>query len=283
MTRRVRNLLPVLLALGLGAVCAADASAADLALKALPAPPPAAFSWTGFYAGVHAGHGSGEGNAASVDPGALLALFPGVNNLTSTASAPFTFGVDRSGWLGGLQAGYNWQTGHFVAGVEADVSAAGIRARESSSYALRPVFLVGDFDNYTGTVTVTQNVDYLGTLRGRLGYASHNWLFYATGGLAWAHVKASLDSTHVRLTNNFPMPGLPGALDGHASASGYKIGYAVGGGGEWAFTPHWSLKAEYLYLNLGRQLSLSIPGTSLMPSDIELHTFRIGLNRQFAP
>jgi opacity protein-like surface antigen len=283
MTARARDLLQALLALGLGAACAADATAADVALKAPPAPLPVGFSWTGFYAGVHVGYGTGDGNAARVDPNALPALFPGVNNLTSTASAPIALGVGQSGWLGGLQAGYNWQSGHLVAGVEADISAAGIGGRASGSYAFRPVFLVGDFDNYTGTVTVTQDIDYLGTLRGRLGYASHNWLFYTTGGLAWAHVKARLDSSHVRLTNNFPIPGLPGALDGHASASGYNLGYAVGGGGEWAFAPHWSFKAEYLYLNLGRQLSLSIPATSLAASDIELHTFRIGLNRQFAP
>ncbi|MBB4426419.1 opacity protein-like surface antigen [Bradyrhizobium sp. CIR48] len=283
MTPRVRDLLPALLVLGLGAACAIDATAADIALKAPPAPPPVGFTWTGFYAGVHAGYGTGDGNAARVDPGALPALFPGVNNLTSTASASFTLGVDQSGWLGGLQAGYNWQSGHLVAGVEADVSAAGFGERASGSYAFRPVFLVGDFDNYTGTVRVTQDIDYLGTLRGRIGYASNNWLLYATGGLAWAHVKASLDSSHVRLTNNFPIPGFPGALDGHASASGYNIGYAVGGGGEWAFAPHWSFKAEYLYLNLGRQLSLSIPASSMPAGDIELHTFRVGLNRQFTP
>ncbi|MFK4512390.1 outer membrane beta-barrel protein [Bradyrhizobium daqingense] len=282
MTRRRSSLLPVLLALGLGALCATDAKAADIALKAPPAPPPV-FSWTGFYAGVHAGYGTGDGNAASVDPSALLALFPGVNNATSTASAPFTLGVGQSGWLGGLQAGYNWQAGHMVAGVEADVSVSGIGGRASGAYALRPVFLVGDFDNYTGSVTVTQDIDYLGTLRGRLGYASNNWLLYATGGLAWAHVKASLDSSHARLTNNLLIAGFPGALDGHASASGYNLGYAVGGGGEWSFAPRWSLKAEYLYLYLGRQLSLSIPGTSMPASDIELHTLRIGLNRQFAP
>lgn len=282
MTRRTSNLRPVLLALGLGAFCAIDAMAADIALKAPPAPPPL-FNWTGFYAGVHAGYGTGDGNAASVDPSALLALFPGVNNATSTASAPFTLGVGQSGWLGGLQAGYNWQAGHVVAGVEADISVSGIRGRASGAYALRPVFLVGDFDNYTGAVTVTQDIDYLGTLRGRLGYASNNWLLYATGGLAWAHVKASLDSSHARLTNNLIIAGFPGALDGHTSASGYNLGYAVGGGGEWSFAPRWSLKAEYLYLNLGRQLSLSIPGTSLPASDIELHTFRVGVNRQFAP
>lgn len=162
MTRHASGLLPALLALGLGAFCATDATAADMALKAPPAPLPV-FSWTGFYAGVHAGYGTGDGNSASVDPSALLALFPGVNNLTSTASAPFTLGVGQSGWLGGLQAGYNWQTGHVVAGVEADVSVAGIGGRASGSYAFRPVFLIGDFDNYTGTVTVTQDIDYLGS------------------------------------------------------------------------------------------------------------------------
>lgn len=74
----------------------------------------------------------------------------------------------------------------------------------------------------------------------------------------------------------------PRFFDGRASASGYNVGYAIGGGGEWMVAPHWSFKAEYLYLNLGRQLSLSIPGTSLT-GDVELHTFKVGLNRQFAP
>ncbi len=273
---RASGLLPVLLALGISAVCATGAAAGDT--TRLPV-----FSWTGFYAGVHAGYGTGDGNAASVNPAALLALFPGVNNLTSTASAPFTLTPEQSGWLGGLQAGYNWQSGHVVAGVEADVSIARIGGQASGSYALRPVFLVGDFDNYTGTVRVTQDIDYLGTLRGRLGYANDNWLLYATGGLAWAHVQASLDSSHTRLTNNLLIPGFPAALDGHARASGFNLGYAVGGGGEWAFAPQWSLKGEYLYLNLGRQLSLSIPGTSMPAGDIALHTFRIGLNRKLAP
>ena len=116
-------------------------------------------------------------------------------------------------------------------GVEADISAAGIRGQATGTYALRPVFLVGDFDDYRGTVKATQEIDYLGTLRGRLGYGGNGWLLYATGGLAWAHVKASLDSTHVRLTNSFPFAGFPAALDGHAAADGFNIGYAAGAGG----------------------------------------------------
>jgi len=282
MTRRASRGLSVVVALGLGAACAADATAADIALKAPPAPAPV-FSWTGFYAGVHLGYGTGNGNDAAVNPAALLPLFPGVNNLTSIASAPFSLDVSQSGWLGGVQAGYNWQTGNLVAGIEADVSASQIGGEASGTYTLRPVFLVGDFDNYTGAVRLTEEIDYLGTLRGRLGYANANWLLYATGGFAWAHVKASLASNHVRLTNNFPLAGFPAALNGQASASGFNIGYAVGAGGEWAFAPLWSVKAEYLYLNLGRDLALSIPATSLPASDIELHTFKVGLNRKFAP
>ena len=275
------RIVVVLTTILFGGACAGGAVAADLAYKAVPPSP--ALDWTGFYAGVHAGYATGDGNGAAVDPAALLALFPGVNNLTSTASPPFTLGVGQSGWLGGVQAGYNWQSGRLVAGVEADISAAGIRGQATGTYALRPVFLVGDFDNYTGTVKVTQDADYLGTLRGRLGYGGNGWLLYATGGLAWAHVKASLDSTHVRLTNNLVFAGFPAALDGHAATDGFNIGYAAGAGGEWAFAPQWSFKAEYLYLNLGHWLSLSIPGTSLAGGDIDLHTFRIGLNRRFTP
>ncbi|MBR0717963.1 outer membrane protein [Bradyrhizobium liaoningense] len=284
MSGRAKYRIAIVVSLIFGGHAAGGAMAADLAYKAVPPTP--MFDWTGFYAGVHAGYGTGNGNSATVDPSALLALFPavpGINPATSTTSPPFTLGVGQSGWLGGVQAGYNWQSGHTVAGIEADISASGIRGSATGAYALRPVFLVGDFDNYAGQVTVNQEIDYFGTLRGRLGYGGNGWLLYATGGLAWAHVKASLDSSHVRLTNNFPIAGLPAALDGHAATSGFNIGYAAGAGGEWAFAPQWSVKGEYLYLNLGRNVSLSIPGTSLAGGDIELHTFRVGLNRRFAP
>jgi len=275
---RAGNLLPVILALAIGGLCAAEAAAGDVAPKASPP-----FSWTGFYAGIHAGYGSGDGNAAAVNPAALLPLFPGVNNLTSTASAPFTLGVEQSGWLGGLQAGYNWQSGRTLVGIEADVSIAGIGGQAARSYALRPVFLVGDFDDYTGRVKLTEEIDYFGTLRGRLGLANHSWLLYATGGLAWAHIKSSLESSHVRLTSNFPIPGFPAALDGQATASRLALGYAVGAGAEWTFAPQWSVKGEYLYLNFGHSVSLAIPSATLNGGTTDLHTFRVGLNRQLAP
>jgi len=278
MTRGANNLLPALLALGIGGFCTAGTAVADSALKPSPA-----INWTGFYAGVHAGYGTGAGSTAAVNPAALLAMFPGVNNLTSTASAPFTLGVDMSGWLGGLQAGYNWQSGRTVVGFEADVSVSRIGGQATGFYTLHPVFLIGDFDDYTGRVKLTEEIDYFGTVRGRLGYAGNTWLLYATGGLAWAHIKASLESSHVRLTSNFPIPGFPAALDGRASASGISLGYAAGAGAEWAFAPQWSVKGEYLYLNFARSVSLAIPSASMTGGSIELHTFKVGLNRKLSP
>ena len=77
-----------------------------------------------------------------------------------------------------------------------DFSVSGIGGRASGSYALRPVFLVGDFDNYTGMVTVTQDIDYLGTLGGRLGHASSNWLLYATASPGRMSRQASTAAIH---------------------------------------------------------------------------------------
>jgi opacity protein-like surface antigen len=241
------------------------------------------FSWTGPYVGLHVGYGTGDGTSAAVNPAGLLALFPGLDNAASTASAPFQLNASRSGWLGGLQAGYNWQSGHLLLGVEADVSFSGIRGDAAGSYTLHPVYTIGDFDNYAGTVRLKQSIDYFGTLRGRIGYAADNWMLYATGGLAWARVKSSLESSHTMLTANLLINGFPAALNGSLSASGFNVGYAVGGGGEWAFNPLWSVKAEYLYLDVGHRLTGSIPGATLQSGSPALHTVRIGLNRLFGP
>lgn len=260
---------------------ATAALATDLPTKIpVGAAPVFAPSWAGFYAGAHVGYGWSD-PGAFVDPASLLPLFPGYNPATSTASAPFTLSVDPQGWLGGLQAGTNWQSGRLVYGIEADVSLAKIKDQATGSYTLHPVFLVGDFDNYIGSVTLKQEIDYLGTVRGRIGYGGESWLLYATGGLAWAHVKTSLDSHHTQLTNNIIIAGFPQALDGHAAASGIQWGYALGGGLEWAFAPQWSLKGEYLYIDLGGGTALSIPGTTFNDTGIALHTARLGVNYRF--
>lgn len=273
-----------------GFLAAAPAMASDLPVRAVPAykAPVMAPScqWCGFYVGANAGYGAAD-PTAYVDPSVFLGMFPvigglpTVNQALSTASAPFSMSVQPKGWHGGLQAGYNWQSGAIVYGLEADVSLSGLKGDATRDYGFRVVWSVGDFDDFAGTVRLHQEIDYFGTLRGRLGYSGGSWLAYATGGLAWAHVKTSLDSHHVQLTNNinnFQGLGYPQAFDGHASSTAFQLGYAIGGGVEWAVAPKWSVKGEYLYVGLGHGPSLSIPGTTMTDTSIAMHLARIGVN-----
>src|SRR5690606_34970597 len=114
-------------------------------------------SWTGFYAGAHGGYGW-KSNDFAVDFGRGVLIG----------------GIRSSGWLVGGHAGYNWQTGKVVAGLELDGGATGIRGSSA------PV------TNGNSTGVWSDDVRYLGTLRGRLGWtATETVLLYSTGGLAW--------------------------------------------------------------------------------------------------
>jgi outer membrane immunogenic protein len=130
-----------------------------------------------------------------------------------------------NGWLGGIAIGYDHQlTANWLIGVEADLAAADVKLT----------------DNYTD-VASTLRLDYLGTLRGRLGYARNHNLFYLTGGLA---------AGHLNLTHNQYHPGGPGSSPFQTSDNHIHYGYALGAGTQWAFLDNASLKIEYLWVNL---------------------------------
>ena len=182
----------------LGVLFAAPcAAAADLSLAPLYKAPPAevtqAYNWTGFYLGANGGGGWGR-------------------SWWSATSTP----VDMSGAQVGGTAGYNWQFGSAVLGLEGDM----------------------DWSNLRGTGTTgcpagcTTNDNWLSTVRGRVGYAFGGVLPYVTGGLAVGDINAS-------------MPGFPGASTTNA-------GWTVGGGLEVALPGNWSAKAEYLHVDLGK-------------------------------
>ena len=156
-------------------------------------------------------------------------------------------GIRPEGGFGGGQIGYNWQSGHFVLGAEVDIQGAGI-----SDKGRDPPF----------TDTFKSRLDYFGTVRGRLGYAFGSSLLYATGGFAYGGIKNDLD-----------------IFKNHETATGYTIG----GGWEYKFSPAWSVKAEYQYINLGRNDPhfnganvCTIPG--LRCEDDAFHTVRAGVN-----
>jgi outer membrane immunogenic protein len=150
------------------------------------------------------------------------------------------------GWYGGGQVGYNAQFDRLVLGVEADLQGADI----------------SDSTSGVGPTTANVDIDWFSTVRGRIGYATGPALLYVTGGLAFADVDYSVTGPGVTL-----------------SKSSIKTGYTLGGGIEWAFDPNWSLKSEYLFVNLGDE-NLSSGGFSSR-SETEFHTVRVGINYRF--
>ncbi|MBV9558649.1 MAG: porin family protein [Pseudolabrys sp.] len=205
-----------------------SANAADIARRqAMPVKAPAyvAYNWTGAYVGINAGGGWGRSNFEGV---------PGTGG---------SFDV-RGAMVGGT-LGYNWQTSNLVFGLETDIDWSNIRGSAACA----------------GLVCQTRN-DYLGTARGRIGYAFDRFLPYVTGGLAYGNVKKNVT-------------GFPGSDD-------TKAGYALGAGVEFAIAGPWTAKVEYLYADLGKS-DCGTACTLTPPENVRFNTniVRAGLNYRF--
>jgi outer membrane immunogenic protein len=212
----------LLASVGMLALGVASASAADIARRVAPAPLQqvyvAPFTWTGAYVGINGGYGWGKSNF----------------------SAPFPSGsFDTSGGLVGGTLGYNWQVNQIVFGVEGDIDASWIKG-----------------SGICGGLSCQTKNTWLGTVRGRLGYAVDRFMPYVTGGLAVGDI------------NN--------TITGLGNANETKAGWTAGAGVEYAFNGPWSVKAEYLYVDLGR-------GGAIGGSDAKFQTniVRAGLNYRF--
>lgn len=250
------------------------ASAADLPQRfAAPAPIPVVpiFTWTGFYAGVNAGAAFGDsGRSNSAD----LPLNSVAGSLGTDGTLLFgDRDSSRVGFTGGGQVGYNYQlqpgTG-LVVGIEADIQYVDLGNRNSGpdgNYTFVPNRPFGPpalglaFAQPQATVAHTgaRNLDYFGTVRGRVGYAFNRFLAYGTGGFAY------------------------GGGDS-------DIGYAAGGGLEYAFTDRVSVKVEGLYVNLGNGSGGTTasydPGSNVLTvndrhSKNDFEVARVGLNYKF--
>lgn len=207
------------------------AFAADMAVKARPASVDPNYNWSGFYAGANAGYGWGgrSGDIVAFSTGL------GIPGAVAAGTIPSFFNLRPEGALGGAQAGYNWQSGRWVFGVETDIQAAHL-----NQSVVIPHAALGPF---TATLSTASTVlDWFGTARGRVGYAWNQVLLYGTGGLAYGGV-----SDNATVATAPP----PAAGGGHGMTSSTRIGWAAGAGVEWAFRPAWSLKAEYMHVDLG--------------------------------
>jgi outer membrane immunogenic protein len=249
---------------------ALPAMAADMGVPYAPAPVPVVIGWTGLYIGANLGWVESNKNLinTATDTGSF-----GLGSLLAANVIPGTVGGNRGGFIGGGQIGYNWQfSPNWVAGLEADFAGLG---NDSSTSVF--AFPGGGFAPLTTTFTGT--FDTLGTVRGRLGWLfTPTMLAYATTGLAYGETKVGSSFTCSACL-------VPAAVI--STSSGLATGWTVGAGFEWQFAPQWSVKAEYLYVDLGsRSTTINYayaPFNSTLTTTVDErdNVVRVGLNYRF--
>jgi outer membrane immunogenic protein len=197
-------------------------------------PPPRApafvpfFSWNGFYVGVNAGYGFGR------------------SSWSDASGAVSTGSFNTSGGVAGGTLGYNMQWGAAIFGFETDL----------------------DWSSMKGSTTVTcvgtckTSNNFLGTVRGRIGYAFDRFMPYLTAGMAYGDIRST--------------------MVGVASFNSTNIGWTGGGGLEYAFLNNWSAKLEYLYVDLGKA-TCAAPCVGVFPVETKFNTnlVRAGVNLKF--
>ncbi|RBO94848.1 outer membrane protein [Pseudochrobactrum asaccharolyticum] len=204
-----------------------SAFAADAIVYNEPAPVAVVdtFSWTGGYVGVNAGYAGGKNK---------LNVYDGISAKDNS-----------NGFLGGIQAGYNWQFDQMIVGLETDIQGAGLKSDVEVS----------------GLGGAEAKINWFGTTRARLGYTPvDRFMVYATGGVAYGKIKASY---------------------GDFSQSDTKVGYTVGAGAEYALTNNVTLKSEYLYTDLGKLKLDDVNGNRFGEVKAPFHTVRVGVNYKF--
>ena len=227
---------------GAVAVQAADLPTRKEAPAPVFVPPP--FTWTGFYVGLNAGGiwGSSGNRSTTVFANGfpfLTTVWPGGG-----------VGSGNGGFIGGGQAGYNWQTGAFVLGIETDFDGTSLSKSRSviGPTFLDPIHGLNDYLTANGTV----RLDWLGSTRARVGFVAtpdNRLMFYGTGGFAYGGASAHLNVWD--------------AVDGFYWQSGNRsntrTGWTLGAGVEYAWTNNWTIGAEYLYYNLGSRHLQTVP------------------------
>ena len=216
----------------------ASAQAADLKLPVKAPFPQPMLDWSGFYVGGHWGYARGKADVAVLDPIAA------------------DTGKALGSQFGGLQVGYN----HFLA--------SGLMLSVEGDLTF-PSFLNADDVAWTRTTLrggLDEKIDYVGRLRGRVGYAFNPFLLYATGGFAWSQARFVETSD------------LTGDED---KVIRQRAGWTAGAGVEVAIAPDWSAKLEYLYDRFGT-ISATMPSGAQATSSFDTHTVRLGLNWHMA-
>jgi outer membrane immunogenic protein len=216
--------------------------------------PVAPASWSGFYVGGNLGSATGRDRSSI----SLPLVLPFVE----------AFNLAPDGIAGGAQAGYNWQAGNWIFGIEADVQASS--QKDDKTCLLTCGGVVGVVAAYDATLP------WWGTVRGRLGYSVGSTLLYVTGGYAYGEVKT-------KVTTNSFLGFVTTTFDS------MKSGWTAGAGIESPFTllgllgPNWTTKTEYLYVDLGTATDNFVIGLAPATTtrSVTEHVFRTGINYHF--
>jgi len=251
---------------------------AAMALTLPAAAQDAPADWSGLYIGLHGGWASSSTSGAL---GYNDAAFPNITAVDVFGSVDRDLS-DADGWLGGVQIGYSHQVGAIVLGIEADI--AHIDGDASGAFTTA--------DGFT-TWNITSDIHSLATLRGRLGFVAGPLLIYGTAGPAWARSTSE---------NSVACVGCPVTPWATGEATESHFGWSAGAGAEWALGGGWSLKGEYLYVDLGRQNHQFVgtalsgapadetsPGSGVyryqsdsFDSEMTLQSVRVGINYRFS-
>ncbi len=174
--------------------------------------------WTGAYVGVQAGYATGRGTTGDIR------FYDSIAGTTLLGSlSGFAYSLD--GHTGGGEAGYNWQVGNVVLGMQADLSAANV---------------TGSYADSVNKFSLDSKLSWLATLRAQVGLAYDRFLVFGTAGVASGGLQGNL--------HDYYKAGTVTTSSGNTS-----IGYVLGGGVAAALDSHWSVKAEFLHVDLGTQ------------------------------
>jgi len=250
-------------------IAVGQALAADLPVRTAPAAPyipvgPPTYNWGGLYVGINGGYGFGQSQWS--DP---------LNPSGSTSSGDFNV----NGGLVGLTIGGNLQTDAFVFGIEGDFDWQGLSGSSSGNFCTSLITSPNIGATAAGLSCKTES-NWLGTIRGRAGYAWDRVLVYATAGGAGGNVRTALS-------------GLP--LQNHA-----EFGWTAGGGIEVALADNWTAQLEYLFVDLSNpscnqasSCGFDVPARALLPPTAAIganngvsfdeNIVRVGVNFIFRP
>lgn len=232
-------------------------AAADLPVKAPPVPQ--LYDWTGIYVGGHIGYAAGNSNFTAIpsQPG-----LPSATGSLNLYLPPDVF-AEGGSFFEGLQAGYNYMLhNRLVLGVEADATFPAWPNLNGLS--------IGGSTNFNspvvGAANLSETVMSSGTVRGRIGYAPGNWLFYATGGFAWSY---NMQTFTQLAAGNSETTGL------------WRFGWAAGAGVEVPIAPNWTARAEYLATGYPSATVLDPSVLQRISSNFSVQELRLGLNYHF--